>query len=140
MVSDRVALINKAVLKVVRSSNPTNRGQVQHDLRSTTLADHENCLFSSRVVTSASLSKPRTKCQLQRLWNLPKPRPKVECVFHHNSHPLNGSINLIHALSIHSLSDEPPAVAASGAIRALRRSQKTSNSKIGHNRKSAIQN
>ena len=100
-------------------SNPTNRGQFHHDLRSTTFTGREQRFFSSRVITNESLSKPRTTRHTSNCaCNLPKPRPHMDCVVQYNSHPKNGSINPGQALSTHSLGDEPPAVAASGAISA----------------------
>ena len=101
-------------------SNPTHPGQLHHDPSFNTITDRKQRLFSSRVITNASSSKPRTTRHTSHCaCNLPKPRPHKECVFQHNNHPCkNGSINHGHALSTHSLGDEPPAVAASGAISA----------------------
>ena len=40
-------------------SSPTHPGHFHHDLRSTTFADREQRLLSSRVITNESSSKPR---------------------------------------------------------------------------------
>ena len=55
--SDRVALIYTFPY-VVQISSPTHPGQFYQDLRSTTFTDREQRLFSSRVTTNASSSKP----------------------------------------------------------------------------------
>ena len=67
--------------------SPTDRGQFHHDLRSTTFTDRQQRLFSSRVITNDSSSKPRTTRHTSKCaCNLPKHRPHMECIFQHNSH------------------------------------------------------
>ena len=108
-------------------SSPKHPGQFHHDLSSTTITDREQWLFSSRVITNASSNKTRaTRHTFNCACNLPKPRPHKKCVFQHNSHPCKTEAsNPGHALPTHSLGDEPPAVAASGAVSALRRNSKS---------------
>ena len=63
-------------------SNDKHRGHFQHDLRSTTFASREKCMFSSRVITNGSSSKPcTTRHTSNRGCNLPILRPHAECVF-----------------------------------------------------------
>ena len=103
-------------------SNPTNRGQFHQDLRSTMITDREQGLLNSRVITNESSSKPRTTRHTSNCaCNLPKPRPHMEWCFRTTVTRTTEAYNPGHALSTHSLGDEPPAVAASGATSALRK-------------------
>ena len=84
--------------------NPTHPCHFHHDLRSTTFTDREQWLFSSRVITNASSSKPRTARHTSNCaCNLPEPRPHKECVLQHNSHPVKRN-NQPRTCSVHTAS------------------------------------
>ena len=109
-------------------SNSTNHGHFHHGPKFITFTGREQRLFGSRVITNfiASSSKPRTTCHTSNCGcNLPKPRPHMDCVVQYDCFPENGIVNSGHALSTHSLGDQPPAVAASGAISARRGNSKS---------------
>ena len=88
--ADRVALTTIAVRTLGNGSNPTNRGQFHYDLRSTTFTGLDQELFSSRVITNESSSKPRkartTRHTSNCAPNVPKPRSHMDCEVQNNSH------------------------------------------------------
>ena len=88
--SDRVALTTIAVRTLGNGSNPINRGQFHYGLRSTTFNGLDQELFSSRVITDESSSKPR-KARTTRhtsicARNVPKPRSHMDCEVQNNSY------------------------------------------------------
>ena len=86
-------------------SSPTHPGQCLHDLSSTTFTDREQRLFSSRVITNAPSSQPRTTRHTSNCaCKLPKPRPHKECEFQHKSHPCKTEASTPDMLCPHTTS------------------------------------
>ena len=120
--ADRVAFISIAVRKL-------GNGQIQHIVASFTTILGLPSLLTVNNDSSAAASSPMN---LQAN-HAPRVTPSIahancqnpnhiymECVFQLNSHTCNESINPGHALSTHSIGDEPPALAVSGTTSSLR--------------------
>ena len=112
---------------VGQRSSPTHPGHFHHDLRSTTFTDREQRLLSSRIITNASSSKPRAPSVTPPIAHATCRNPDHTWnVYFSTTVTRKPEASTPDMLCPHArLGDEPPAVAASGAISARRKNSKS---------------